>query len=70
MGGQVPLLAGQPGHENAGSLAQVSPEIEAHCCQLSRGVSHAEQRPPGWLFHRAGLAEGLQKDEPSGVGAI
>lgn len=26
------------------TLAQVSPMIEAHCCQLSHGVSHAEQR--------------------------
>lgn len=52
------------------TLAQVSPEIEAHCCQLSCGVSHAEQRPPGWLLRQAGLAEGLQKDEPSGAGAI
>lgn len=52
------------------TLARVSPEIEGHCCQLSRGVSHAEQRPPGWLLRQAGLAEGLQKDEPSGAGAI
>lgn len=51
------------------TLARVSPEIEAHCYQLSRGVSHAEQRPPGWLLGQAGLAKGLQKDEPSGAGA-
>lgn len=52
------------------TLAQVSPVIEAHCCQLSHGVSHAEQRPPGWLLSQAAWAKGLQKDEPSGAGAI
>lgn len=67
--------AGVRFHSRLGSLAmrtlaRVSPEIEAHCYQLSRGVSHAEQRPPGWLLSQAGLAKGLQKDEPSGAGAM
>lgn len=43
------------------ALARVSPEIEAHCYQLSRGVSHAEQRPPGWLLLRLVWPRGFRK---------
>lgn len=66
--GQVPPLPGQPGHENTGSgfFYDRSPLLPA----LPWCFPCRAERPPGWLLSQAAWAKGLQKDEPSGAGAI